>query len=199
MTDRRFFMITGTVMAVAIAVSLYYINSIHGCSGEGNERTAIENCADIFRQSIRFNGMSLNRNLTLSEYSRKGKLLREGIRLGELMGDKGCIALLSTNNCTGCVKNEIALLRKIDNQGKILFIYDSPVHENNGGDNIPTPVYYEFDDGELIPGLEKMMELPLLLYVEDGRVTASCIVSNYSRPITTEFHKFLKQRMNDEE
>ena len=191
-------MLMGTVVAVAIAVSLYFVNSIYGGTHEGNEEIAIENCADIYSRSIEFNGENVNRNLKLSEYNRKGKLLRDSVCLGDLLEEEGCIALLSTNNCADCLKNEIARLRKLDRNGKILFIFDSPVHENNSGDNIPTPVYYEFEDGELLPGLERMQEIPLLLYVEDGRVTASCPVSNYSRPITTEFHNFLKKHLNDD-
>lgn len=204
MRDQKFFILTGTVMAVAIAVSLYFVTTTDGSSPEDNEDEATEEFsadvyADLYRQSIEFNGIPVNKDLKLSNYNRKGKLLMEDVRLGDLLDGNGCIALLSTNNCPGCVRNEIALLRGLDRHGKILFIYDSPIHENTAGDNIPTPIYYEFDDGELLPGLERMQETPVLLYVEDGRVTASCVVSNYSRPITTEFHKFLKKRLNDKE
>lgn len=198
MRDRKFFMITGTVIAIAIALSLYYLRGIYVGMNEENTSYTLGNYAEIFSRSIDFNGQPVNRDLTLSEYNRKGKLVKEGLKLGEVLGEKGCIAFLSTNNCRGCVKNEISILKKLGTQDKMFFIYDSPVHEFSGMENSAAKVYYEFNEGELLSGLEKMQELPILFYIENGIVVASCVVSIYSPMITKEFHNFLKKRLNDD-
>lgn len=198
MTDRRFFMLTAMVTSIAIAVALWYINSIYVDTHKENEESITEVYTDSFGKSLEFNGLTINPELKLAEYDKRGGLLTEGVRLGDIVDGRMCIVLLSANNCQGCVRNEVSLLNRIAGNGKILYIYDSPVGDLVAVNNIPASRYYEIGDGGLLPDIEKGQELPVLLYVEDGRVAASCLVSNSTALLTREFHKFLKKRLNDD-
>ncbi len=199
LSDRLFFMLTAMVTAIAIAVALWYIYRLYGDTHRQPEASASEEYAEGFGRGLELVGSLINPELTLTEHNKKGKLLMEGLRLGELMDGNACIVLLSTNNCQGCTRNEVSRLNRIAETGKILYIYDSPVGDYVSDNNIPASRYYELEKGQLLPGLENGQEVPVLLYVEDGKVMASCFVSNSTEPMTSEFHKFLKNRLNDEE
>ena len=197
-TDRRFFMLTAMVTAIAIAVALWYINSIYVDTHKEAEEAITEVYAESFGKNLELNGLTINPELKLTEYDKRGKLLRDGVRLGEIAEGRTCIVLLSVNNCQGCVRNEVSLLNRIAGNGKMLYIYDSPVGDLVTANNIPASRYYEIADGELHPDIEKGQELPVLLYVEDGRVVATCFVSGSTELLTSEFHNFLKKRLNDD-
>lgn len=122
LSDKGFFMLTATVTAIAIAVALWYIYRLYGDTHGEPEISETEAYVENFARELHLTGSGINPELTLTEYDKKGKLLRKGLRLGELMDGNACIVLLSTNNCQGCTRNEVSLLNRIAGDGKILYI-----------------------------------------------------------------------------
>lgn len=97
------------------------------------------------------------------------------------------------------MRQEIATLKRLGPKGKIIFLFDSSFHKYNYKEKVSVNRYYEFQEGELVPGLNKNQEVPILFYIENGRIVASCFVSNYSMAFTSKFHTFLKNHLNSDE
>lgn len=52
MSNNRFYVLTGMVIAIAISISLYYANSIYGNMNSADEESVVETCVLWYKENV---------------------------------------------------------------------------------------------------------------------------------------------------
>lgn len=196
-----FMMSVSAVTAIAVAVASYFIFlSISQKDSKVPDVGQIqEELAEFAMLHLYYDGLSLNTEAVLDKYDNKGNIIQQNIRLGDIIGGKKLVAVLSTNNCSSCARLEMTLLNKLGIDDNLLVIYDTPVHDYLSTSRLPVDHYYELTQGSLADGLEPKAELPLLLLTDGNRVQTSCMVNTSTSTFTRKFHEFAASELGGEQ
>lgn len=152
--------------------------------------------AEKMAEHVYYDGDTIPCNQTVRHYSSSGRLTGSEC-LGDLLQGDKVVALLSTNNCQACAKEEIGKLLEL--AGKIgrehlAIVADFALHTDSSlCENFDEAGYYETDVEHL--GLEgtPTHESVVVMLTQDGRIKTSSTIDTWTNKFADGFHEYLKR------
>ncbi len=167
-------------------------------STEASLATFVEN----IMQHVNYDGKEMNGSLTAVHYNRNGRIVEQGMTLNELLKGKKAVLLVTQNGCHTCVENEISAfndLYKAAGKKDVAIIADYAMHEHlSMALKVGFQGFYEINGNASDLGIGEMPEGPLLMFVENGRITTSFVVEQNTSGYSEIFHKFLLKKLQQQ-